>query len=196
MNPGKNRNGSGRPMRAVILALALLLTGVALAGCGLQGASENEKLYGETIAGLGDDERFALVDMGEKADVLFITDMTFDDRNGNDAALWADVYYAIDGSVYLLGKPESMGTAYPLTFGRQCIYTGSQNGLEIYEIDSTNHCLTLKTKYEAVYGEADGDVYRCIQDGEEAIISEDAYTDALDAAYDTGTVIDFGYGAG
>lgn len=30
MNPEKNRNGSGRPMRAVILALALLLTGVAL----------------------------------------------------------------------------------------------------------------------------------------------------------------------
>lgn len=191
----KNRNHSHSPIRMPIMVLTLFLAGVLLQGCGLQGTSANEERYGEIIAGLEDDEPFALVDIGEKEDVLFVTDATFDDKNGNDAALQADVYFAIDGQTYLLGKIESMGTAYPLAFGKKCIYTASQNFLQIYEIDHVNHCLTLKTQYEAVYGEADEDFYRCIWDGEEEIISQEAYEDALDTIYETATVIDFGYGA-
>ena len=35
--------------------------------------------YGGIIAGHGDDEQFALEDIGEKYDVLFTTDMTYED---------------------------------------------------------------------------------------------------------------------
>ncbi len=60
-------------MLAVLMFLALALT-----GCGQREKSRNEE-YGGIIAGLGDDEQFALEDIGEKYDVLFTTDMTYED---------------------------------------------------------------------------------------------------------------------
>ena len=51
---------------------------LALTGCGQRAKNRNEE-YGGIIAGHGDDEQFALEDIGEKYDVLFTTDMTYED---------------------------------------------------------------------------------------------------------------------
>lgn len=95
------------------LVLVLMVSIVLFAKAGKHNEN-NENLYGHIIAKLGDDEQFSLRDIGEKNNVLFTTDMTYDDRNGHNAAVYCDVYYALSGEVYPLGRIESMGTAFML----------------------------------------------------------------------------------
>lgn len=40
--------------------------------------------------------------------------------------------------MYELGRIESMGTAYPVSYGKKCIYTASEHSLEIYKFDHKN----------------------------------------------------------
>ena len=90
---GKNRKRNGNRNSAVLPAVLMALV-MALTGCGQRGKNRNEE-YGEVIAGLGDDEQFALADIGENYDVLFTTDMTYEDGAGHHAALRAAVYYVM-----------------------------------------------------------------------------------------------------
>lgn len=173
----------------VIAMFSLLFT-----GCGQNKSEENSHYYGEIIAGLGDEEQFALEDIGEKNDVLFTTDSTYDDGFAHNAALSCNIYYAMDGKTYNLGRIESMGTAYPIAYGDKCIYTASEHSLEIYVIDTSEHELLLKEQYEAVYSENDEDSYRRLKDGVEETISEEDYLNAFEE-YGQSSVISFGYGA-
>ena len=60
---------------ALMLAAGVLL----LVNSGKGEDRNNSSLYGDIIAGLGDEEQFSLADIGEKNVVLFTTDMTYDD---------------------------------------------------------------------------------------------------------------------
>ena len=176
----------------ILLIMAMLI--LTLTGCAQHKSEKNEEYYGEIIAGLGDEEQFALEDIGEKNDVLFTTDATYDDGFAHDAALYCNIYYAMNGKTYNLGRIESMGTAYPISFGKKCIYTASEHSLEIYVIDTQNHQLLLKEQYEAVYGENDSVSYRRLKDGKEESISEEDYLKICEK-YQQSYVISFGYGA-
>jgi len=176
-----------------ILVMICMLT-LILTGCGKNGAEQNDDYYKEVIAGLGDDVQFALEDIGEKNDVLFTTDATFDDGFAHNAALYCNVYYVIDGKGYDLGRIESMGTANPVSYGKKCIYTGSEHSIEIYEIDTVDHELVLKEQYETVYGEDDEISYRRLKDGKEESISEEEYLKVYEE-YTQRYIISFAYGA-
>ena len=176
----------------VALVLALTVGTVLLANAG-KNKEDNENLYGHIIAGLGDDEQFSLRDIGEKNDVLFTTDMTYDDGNGHNAAIDCDVYYVLDGEEYSLGHIESMGTAWPVSYGEKCIYTASLHSLEVYRFDQKKKQWTT-LQYEENFGENGEAFYRRIEDGEAKTISEKEYLDAMED-YGKGTVINFGYGA-
>lgn len=154
---------------------------------------DNENLYGNIIAKLGDDEQFSLRDIGEKNDVLFTTDLTYDDGNGHNAAVYCDVYYALEGEEYPLGRIESMGTAYPVSFGEKCIYTASEHSLEVYRFEQKKKQWTV-LQYEERFDENGDASYQYIEDGETKTISEKEYLDAMED-YGKGTVINFGYGA-
>lgn len=190
---GKNRKRNGNRNSAVLPAVLMALA-MALTGCGQRGKNRNEE-YGEVIAGLGDDEQFALEDIGENYDVLFTTDMTYEDGAGHHAALRAAVYYVIDGQACSMGRVESMGTAYPVSYGKRCIYTASEHSLQIYEIDTAKQQLSLKAEYEIIFDETDRISYRCTKDGQEEMISEEAYA-KIYKEYEKSTVVSFGYGAG
>jgi len=68
-----------------------------------------------------------------------------------------------------------MSTAYPISYGKKCIYTGSEHSIEIYVIDTSSHQLVLKEQYETVFGEGDEVSYRRLKDGKEGVISEKEY---------------------
>ena len=178
------------------VALALVLTvctvSFAFAKAG-KNKEDNETLYGHIIAELGDDEQFSLRDIGEKNDVLFTTDMTYDDGNGHNAAIYCDVYYAFEGEVYPLERIESMGTAWPVSYGEKCIYTASLHSLVIYRFDQKNKQWTV-LQYEESFDENGNASYRYIEDDETKTISEKEYLDAW-KIMEKGTVINFGYGA-
>lgn len=171
----------------------MIMTVLLLAGCGQSKGENNNDCYEKVIAGLKDEEQFALEDIGEENDVLFTTDAAYDDGQAHNAALYCNVYYAIGGEVYDLGRVESMGTAYPVSYGNKCIYTASQHSLEIYVIDIAKHQLLLKEQYETVFGEGDEVSYRRVKDGEEESISEEDYLKIYEQ-YQQSTVVNFGYG--
>ena len=176
------------------VALILVLTvGTVLFAKAGGNKEDNTNLYGYIIAGLGDDEQFSLRDIGEKNDVLFTTDMTYDDGNGHNAAIDCDVYYALEGEEYPLGHIESMGTAWPVSYGEKCIYTASLHSLEVYRFDQKKKQWTV-LQYEERFEESGDASYQCIESGEAKTISEEEYLDAM-ADYGKATIINFGYGA-
>lgn len=154
---------------------------------------DNEELYGQIIAELGDEEQFSLRDIGEKNNVLFTTDMTYDDGNGHHAAACCDVYYALEGEVYPLGHIESMGTTWPISYGEKCIYTASEHSLEVYRFEQKKKRWAV-LQYEERVDESGDTSYWCMEDGETKTISEKEYSDAMED-YGKGTVVNFGYGA-
>ena len=176
-----------------ILVIIISIFVLTLIGCGKNAGEKNQE-YGEVIAKLGDEEQFALEDIGEKEDVLFTTDLTYEDGLGHSAALYSNVYYIMNGKACDLGRIESMGTAYPISYGKKCIYTASEHSLEIYVIDLSSHQLVLKEQYEAVFDDTDQVSYRLIKNGKEEMVSEKDYLKVYQE-YQQGTVVNFGYGA-
>lgn len=177
-------------LAALVLVLAVCAVLFARAG---KNGEDNEDLYGDIIAGLGDDEQYSLRDIGEKNYVLFTTDMTYDDGNGHNAAVYCDVHYALSGEEYPLGRIESMGTAWPVSYGEKCIYTASEHSLEVYRFDQKRKQWTV-LQYEESFDENGNASYQCTEDGEAKAISEKEYSDVMED-YGKSTVINFGYGA-
>ena len=168
---------------ALMLAAGVLL----LVNSGKGEDRNNSSLYGDIIAGLGDEEQFSLADIGEKNVVLFTTDMTYDDGNGHNAAVYCEAYYSSDGKLYELGRIESMGTAYPVSCGERCIYTASEHSLEIYKFDRKGK-RWVASRYEEVFDEEGNASYRYTEDGAVKDVS------AIDE-YGESIVVNFGYGA-
>ncbi len=180
-------------MQKKSIFMVIMIFVFVLGGCGQSGKDKNAE-YGEVIAGLGDDDQYALEDIGEKEDVLFTTDSTYDDGQGHHAALYSNIYYIFDGKACELGRVESMGTAYPISYGKRCIYTASEHTLEIYVIDLSHQQLVLKEQYETVFGDTDQVSYRLVKNGIEETVSEEDYQKVYEQ-YQQSTVINFGYGA-
>ncbi len=190
-----------RIIRWYLLAAVMLV----LAGCGNKAELENyvgndgksgktgNGGIGDVIAGLGDEEQWALVDIGEESEVLLVSDSTYDDGNGNNMSAFCEVYYSVDGENYDLGRIESMSTAYPVSYGKKCLYTASNDSFEIYTIDSEKRELVLKTRYQAVYGEDGDDTYYCELDGVKEEISEEEFWESFEI-YAKGTAVQFAYG--
>jgi hypothetical protein len=91
---------------------------------------------------LQDDELFAVIETGASDPVLLVTSQYYDDGQGNQASIWCDVYYPVDGTVKNIGKLESMGTAYPISYDKNGIYVMFGN-TECYEIDEKEGELAL-----------------------------------------------------
>ena len=176
------------------LLLILVMVMFLLSGCGNSGAENNEEMYGDIIAGLGDEEQFSLRDIGEKNDVLFTTDMTYDDDNGHDAALYCRVYYCVDGTIYTLEQIESLGTAYPVSYGDKCMYTAGEHCVAVDEFDRKN-LRWRSSQYEETF-DADGNAsyMRTGEDGMKENVAEKDYLEVWEA-YGESTVVNFGYGA-
>ncbi len=60
-------------------------------------------------------KHFAMVDLGANEDALLVTDYVYDDLEGHNATIMANVYTTDqDGKVVDCGSVNSQGTAYPL----------------------------------------------------------------------------------
>lgn len=159
-------------------------------------SAENESLYGDTIAGLNDQTQFALVDIGLEHDVLLVTEQSYTYDTGIEAALYCQVYYSIDGSVKDLGSVESEGTAYPVSYGQECIYTAGNHSVSKYVIDEMTYQLICEQKDEVSY-DADGTAsYIRSYPGmdKEKSSTEKAFNEAMEA-YHEAVPISFSYGA-
>ncbi len=174
------------------LPYLVLMWGVCLLwGCAKQ---DNGDIYGDTIAGLGDEELFALVETEAKQSVLLVTDSYYEDGNGNQAAIWCEVYYEIGGEVKKVGALSSSGTAYPIAYDKMGLYAGGNHGLGRYVIDEEKGELVLEDHILVSYTENGDASFTRENEGEVQEITEEEYN-LLWEAYGKAAVVDFHYGA-
>ena len=156
--------------------------------------TDDIEALGKAVAGLGDDELFAIVEIGAKHSVLLTSDQTYDDKNGNQASIFCDVYYeGEDGEAKKIGTLESLGTAYPIAYDKSGLYTAGGHEVRRYEVDKAGFLVMAGGVYE-IYDETGTAAYtRETTDGTETI-TEKEYM-AMVEAYGKATVVNFRYGA-
>jgi hypothetical protein len=103
----------------------------------------NITLYDDAIRDFDDDVFYAVVETNASSPVLLVTSQVYDDGLGNQAALWCDVYYMVDGIVKNTGQIESMGTAYPIAYDETGIYGVSGQDIECFSINEREGTLQL-----------------------------------------------------
>ena len=162
--------------------------------CACGKKNDDNEALGTLIAGLGDDELFAIVDVGAKHSVLLTSDKTYNDGNGNQASIFCEVYYeGEDGEAKMIGILESLGTAYPIACDKSGLYTAGGHEVQHYEVNKAGLLVMTEGVYE-IYDENGTATYtRETTDGIE-IITEEEYM-AMVEAYGEAEVVNFRYGA-
>lgn len=164
----------------------------SLWACGKQN-KDNAAIYGETIAGLEDDELFVIIDTNAPLPVLLVTSQVYDDGAGKQASITCDVYYPADKEVKKIGTIESMGTAYPVSYDGTGIYTASGHSMQRYEVEKSG-TLKLAESILEQFDESGNAAYTMTKENETATISEEEYYAAFEK-YSNATVAGFAYGA-
>ena len=182
-------------IKKTVSCIIFCMSVILLCSCGNKNKSdEYAAIYQTTIAGLEDNELFAVIETNASSPILLVSSEVYDDGWGNQAAIWCDVYYPINGEVKNIGGLESFGTAYPISYDNTGIYTASGHNLQRFEIDEKNGTLRLA---EGIYAEFDenGDAaYTLEKDGKTEAITEEEYNKAFEKYGDV-IVVNFSYGA-
>lgn len=177
--------------KCITVVLAGILICMAFA-CGKK--TDDIEALGKVIAGLGDDDLFAIVEIGAKHPVLLTSDQTYDDKNGNQASIFCDVYYeGEDGEAKKIGTLESLGTAYPIAYDKSGLYTAGGHEVRRYEVDKAGFLVMAEGVYE-IYDETGTAAYTRETTGGTETITEKEYI-AMVEAYGKATVVNFRYGA-
>lgn len=164
----------------------------SLWACG-KGNVDNAAIYGETIAGLEDDELFVIIDTNAPLPVLLVSSQVYDDGAGKQATITCDVYYPADNGVKNIGTIESMGTAYPVSYDKTGIYTASGHSMQRYEVEKSG-TLKLAESILEQFDESGNAAYTMTKENETTTISEEEYYAAF-GKYSNATVAGFAYGA-
>ena len=179
-----------RKMKKIICAAVAMAAALCLASCGKK---TETNVYGPTIGSLGDEELFAIVEIGADSPVLLVTDQYYDDKV-NQASIFCEVYYATDGEVLKLGTLESLGTAYPISYDDSGLYTGSGHGMQRFVIDDETDMLVLAEGLEETFDSDGNATYVRISGGETETITEEEYLAGMEQ-YGNAVTVHFVYGA-
>lgn len=102
--------------------------------------------YDSVISGLQPGQAYAFADMCDTYDALLVTDYTYDNLDGNIAAIDATIYgLDNDNNVIELGRVTSEGTAYPLAIYESYLMFGGNHHMGMEFISGGN----ITTKYDA-----------------------------------------------
>lgn len=172
-----------------IIPVIIIMT-LCLTACG--GKVENP--YGTTVADLGDDDAYAFLEMDYDYNVMVSSDLLYDTGRENQAAVYCDVYYYTDGEAKNLGTIMSDGTAYPVSFSEDGIFTASGHSVEKYAVSESEGVLYVEKGVYVEYDENGNEHYTCVVNGEETESTEQEYMEMTEE-YASSQVIHFAYGA-
>lgn len=100
--------------------------------------------YEEVIHYLEDGQAYAYVTLtGYEGDVLLIADQTYE-IDGTTSTIIADVYLNIDGRVRHASAIGSDGTAYPIRYADNVLYTAGNHDVCSYFISEENQSIMVK----------------------------------------------------
>lgn len=155
-------------------------------------AEADNRIYENIVAGLGDNEAYAFLDMDYKYMVLLTSDLIYDEGNEKQAAISCDIYYPVDGTAEKLGTIMSDGTAYPITFTKDGIFAASGHQTEKYAISEDGTLYLKKGIYEQ-FDEAGNARYTAVTNGKESELTEQEYY--TEDEYGRSQIVHFSYGA-
>ena len=161
-----------KQLLAFLIGSVLLLT-----ACG---GKKADNTYHDAIAALPENTYSATVDIGLDKPVLLVTDGVYDDGNGNEAAIYCDVYYPVGKKVQKIGTIESMGTAYPIAFGKDGIYAALDRGVQKYAVDSADGKLVMTQNIYVSYDTEGTASYFNEESGTAKSVSVSEYDSAQD----------------
>ena len=166
--------------------LAFIIAGfLILTACG---AKNTDKIYQDTIAALPKSDYTATVNIGLDQPVLLVTDGVYDDGDGNEAAIYCDVYYPVGNKIEKIGTIESMGTAYPIVAGKDGIYGALDRGVQKYSVDGDKLVMTQNVY---VSYDANGNTFYYSAEAGTAKSASAAQYDSAQDEYGNGVTVDF-----
>lgn len=172
------------------IMLTLIIMALCLAACG----RKVENPYGPTVAGLGDDDAYAFLEMDYKYYVMVTSDMLYDTGTEKQASIICDVYYYTDGEAKNLGSISSDGTAYPISFSEDGIYVASGHRVEKYGISEKDGTLYLEKGVYVTFDENGNEYYTSVLNGEETTSTGEEFMQMTEE-YAASQTIHFAYGA-
>ena len=161
--------------------------------CETENAESDNGIYGNIVAGLGDNETYAFLDMGYDYMVLLTSDLIYDEGREKQAAVDCDIYYPVGDEAKKLGSIMSDGTAYPITFTKEGIFVASGHKIEKYVISKEATLYLEKGVYEQ-FDEAGNVVYTSRMGEKENESSQQEYQEIVNE-YGRSQIVHFSYGA-
>ena len=174
-----------------IVITGLLIIVMCFTACG---HNKQDNPYGPAMEELGDEDAYAFLDMDYKNYVMVTSDGLYDAGIERQAAIYCTVYYYVKDEAINLGTIMSDGTAYPISFSKDGIFTASGHRIEKYAISEKDGELYLKKGVYVEYDEEGNERYTSVTDGKEAESNEEEYEKMLEE-YGGSQAIHFSYGA-
>lgn len=171
----------------VIVAICFLTNPLA------EDAESENDIYEKVVAGLGDDDTYAFLEMNYDNMVMLTSDLVYDTGTEKQAAVYCDIYYYVDKDAKMLGTIMSDGTAYPITFTEDGIFAASGHKIEKYVISEEGSLFLEKGIYEQ-FDEAGNVRYISMMGEQESESTEQEYQEMVNE-YGRSQIVHFSYGA-
>lgn len=152
----------------------------------------NLEKYDKIISQLNKDQWYAFADINKDYDVLLVTDYTYDNLDGNMAAIDATLYGLDEnGDVYELGTVQSAGTAYPLSVYNQCLLYGGNHCVHMIFVEGGS--MITKLYADEIFDEEGNATYSVFDYDEhfEGNVDDDTKLMEMYDIYGQATVINF-----
>lgn len=184
-----------KTIRRITGNLLILTTPFWLTACGRTSAdTSNADLYGPAVAGLADDEAFAILDAGAKQPLLLASNQIFEVGESTQASVFCDVYYALDGEVQKAGTIDDPALTLPLAFDSDGIYAAGEDQIRRFVIHEQDGYLYAE---EGIFADVDENGQKTWKktDGETMKEATEEEFQALMEKRENAEVIHFHYGA-
>lgn len=120
-------------------------------------SDQTNERYDQFISQLPEEQYYAFAELESAAyPVLLVTDQVYEYEEGVQAAISCEVYYLQEGEVVSIGEISSEGTAYPIRFSDQGVYTAGHHYAGKYNVDEKQGVLSLEEYAEEVFEEGTG----------------------------------------
>ena len=181
----------------LIIIGMMLVTSTIIAGCGEKASLKSDSMletFDSIIGSLEPGQAYAFAEIDADNDVLLITNGTYDNRDGNMAAIDAIIYgYGADQKIMEYGQVMSEGTAYPLAQKDGYIYFGGGHHVGKEYIDeSVSSIITKEDASETFDNNGKATYYYFSLDPKyEGEVADDTNLFRLFDEYSKATIINF-----
>jgi len=178
--------------RKRLIIAGIVFFSMCLMACGKRQV-DNASAYGNIVGSLGDEKAYAFLVMNTDCNVLVTSDLVYDAGGESQASICCDVYYYFDGEAKNLGSINSGGTAYPVCFSEDGIFSAGGHSVQKYTVSEKDGILHLVGMLESF--DEDGNAsYTRFVDSEEENSSEEEYQ-KLWEEYTSAQIVHFSYGS-